>query len=71
MPRKKYSWLIGLNLKLGRVEIHRNDTTNPTQVNHLTAVKEYYGVKVPREIIRGYEQILEPLMDLNRNSDSR
>ena len=73
MPRKKFSWLIGLNLdpKDPRVEIHRNDPSNPDQVKHLTAVEEYYGIKVPIELERQKRYVLNTLMGLNHNSDSR
>lgn len=70
MPRKKYSWLIGLNLKLGRIEIIKNDQTNPAQVSHLTGVTSYYGVKVPKATRDSYQRILEPLMDLHHKPDS-
>jgi hypothetical protein len=71
--RKKYSWLIGLNLdpKNPRVEIHRNDPSKPTQVSHLKIVEEYYGIKVPIEIRRRKQQVLNTLMGLDHNSDSR
>ena len=73
MPRKKYSWLIGLNLdpKDPRVEIHRNDQSKPEQVKHLIAVDEYHGTKVPREMIKQKQRVLNTLMGLNHNSDSR
>ncbi len=69
--REKYLWLIGINEKLGTIEIHRNDPNNPLQVSHLIAVEKIIGVKVPKEVKRRKQQVLDILVSLDHNSDSR
>jgi hypothetical protein len=65
MAREKFNWLIGLNLKLGRVEIHKHDPSNPDQVSHLIGVKKHYGVNVPKQLKKEKQDALDTLMDLN------
>jgi hypothetical protein len=68
--RKKDLWLIGLNLKDGTVEIHRNDPNNSSQVSHLTGVIKYYGYKVPKAIKDDYLKIIGPITDLKDSTHS-
>jgi hypothetical protein len=66
MRRIKYNWIIGMNLQLGRVEIHRNDPKNPSQVSHLVGVEVIHATKVPIQRIRDMQKALDTLMDLHQ-----
>ncbi len=59
MKKPKDHWLIGINPTLKRIEIRRNDGNNPRQGIGLIGIVTYYGVKVPKEILRGVQMALE------------
>lgn len=66
MRRVKYNWIIGMNLKLGIIEIHRNDPKKPDQVSHLVGVEVIHATKVSKQRIRDMQSALDTLMDLHQ-----